>query len=112
MTVPEQKPEDTVATQSVHTTGDAAEKTAAKPIDTAAPDNDGKDQSVSLWMNLTIYIGTLFFPVIGIAMGFTYYRKNDAEKKRAGRNWLIMGVIVLLINIVLVSTLKRPEAGL
>lgn len=61
---------------------------------------------VSAGINMAIIIGTILFPVIGIAMGFTYIRKNDPAAKKAGRNWLIIGVLMLIIHIVLVSTMK------
>lgn len=88
-------------------TGEPSE-TAAKPAIANTPD---KKPSVSLWINLTIYISSVFFPIIGIAMGFTYMRKEDPEMRKAGRNWLILGVFVLLIYIALVSTIKKAETG-
>ena len=61
---------------------------------------------VSAGVNLAIIIGTILFPLIGIAMGFTYLRKDDPAAKKAGRNWLILGVLMFIVNIVLVSTMK------
>ena len=62
--------------------------------------------AVSAGINLAIIIGTILFPLIGIAMGFTYIRKDDPAAKKAGRNWLILGVLMFIANIVLVSTMK------
>ena len=62
--------------------------------------------AVSAGINLAIIVGTILFPLIGIAMGFTYFRKDDPAAKKAGRNWLILGVLMFIVNIVLVSTMK------
>ncbi|MDE2387572.1 MAG: hypothetical protein KGN35_00565 [Betaproteobacteria bacterium] len=62
--------------------------------------------AVSAGVNLAVIIGTILFPLIGIAMGFTYFRKDDPAAKKAGRNWLILGVLMFAVNIVLVSTMK------
>ncbi|MBS0298679.1 MAG: hypothetical protein HRU78_08215 [Gammaproteobacteria bacterium] len=62
--------------------------------------------AVSAGVNLAIIIGTILFPVIGIAMGFTYFRKDNPVAKKAGRNWLILGVLMFIVNIALVSTMK------
>lgn len=62
--------------------------------------------AVSAGVNLAVIIGTILFPVIGIAMGFTYFRKDSPAAKKAGRNWLILGVLMFIVNIVLVSTMK------
>lgn len=105
------KTENKAETPIENTTGNAASEestaTTEKPTPTAE-----KSPVVSLWVNLSIYISTIFFPLIGIAMGFVYLRDENPEKKRVGRNWLILGVVILLINIALVSMIKRPEAGL
>jgi hypothetical protein len=61
---------------------------------------------VSAGVNLAIIIGTILFPVIGIAMGFTYYRKDNLAAKKAGRNWLILGVLMFIVNMALVNTMK------
>jgi hypothetical protein len=86
-----------------------AENIIEKPEST---DTAIKKPSVPLWVNLTIYISTIFFPIIGIVMGFTYLRKEDPEMKRSGRNWLVLGVVILLLNIFVVSMIKRPDTGL
>lgn len=62
--------------------------------------------AISTGVNLAIIIGTILFPLIGIAMGFTYFRKDDPVATKAGRNWLILGVLMFIVNIALVSTMK------
>lgn len=62
--------------------------------------------AVPAGVNLAVIIGTILFPLIGIAMGFTYFRKDDPAAKKAGRNWLILGVLMFAVNIVLVNTMK------
>lgn len=113
MSTPDNKPENKAETQTENAAGNAAGEESTEVTIKPAPDQTAEKTpgGVSLWINLTIYIGTIFFPLIGIAMGFTYLRKEDPEKKRAGRNWLILGVVILLINIALVSIMKRPDAG-
>ncbi len=61
---------------------------------------------VSAGVNIAIIIGTILFPVIGIAMGYTYLRKDHPEAQKAGKNWLILGAVMLLVNIFMVSFLK------
>lgn len=61
---------------------------------------------VSGRQNIAIIIGTILFPVIGIAMGYTFYRKDNPAAKKAGRNWLILGILMFIINISFVSTMK------
>ncbi|WP_292913475.1 hypothetical protein [Nitrosomonas sp.] len=65
-----------------------------------------KKPAVSPGVNLAIIIGTILFPVIGIAMGFTYFRKDDPAAKKTGINWLLLGVLMFIVHIVLVSTMK------
>ena len=55
---------------------------------------------------MAIIVGTIIFPIIGIAMGYTYYRKYHPDAKKAGKNWLILGTIILLFNILLVNSMK------
>jgi len=62
--------------------------------------------AVSAGVNLAVIIGTILFPVIGVAMGFTYFRKDDPAAKKAGINWLLLGVLMFIVHIVLVSTMK------
>ena len=61
---------------------------------------------VSSGQNIAIIIGTILFPVIGIAMGYTFYRKDNPAAKKAGRNWLILGILMFIVNISVVSTMK------
>lgn len=60
---------------------------------------------VSTGLNIAIIIGTIIFPVIGVAMGYTYFKKDHPDAKKAGRNWLILGFIMFLVNILLVNLL-------
>ena len=68
--------------------------------------SDNEKPVVSSGQNIAIIIGTILFPVIGIAMGYTFYRKDNPAAKKAGRNWLILGILMFIINISLVSTMK------
>jgi len=68
---------------------------------------DTNVKRVSAGVNIGIIIGTIFFPVIGVAMGYTYLKKDHPEERKAGRNWLILGVVMFIVNIVLISVLKR-----
>ena len=61
---------------------------------------------VSGGQNIAIIIGTILFPVIGIAMGYTFYRKDNPVAKKAGRNWLLLGILMFIVNISVVSTMK------
>lgn len=67
---------------------------------------DSEKPVVSTGLNLTIIIGTIILPIIGIAMGYTYFRKDHPDAKKAGRNWLILGIIMFLANILLVNSMK------
>jgi len=58
---------------------------------------------VSSALNLIIISGSLFFPIVGIIMGFTYLRKTDPAAQKVGKTWLTFGMVFLLIQIVLVS---------
>lgn len=61
---------------------------------------------VSLGLNIAIIVVTLVFPIVGIAMGYTYFRKDHPEAKKAGKNWLILGFATLLVNIILINLVK------
>ncbi len=61
---------------------------------------------VSKGVNIAIIIGTVLFPVIGIAMGYTYLRKDHPDAQKAGKNWLILGAVMFIVNIFMVSFLK------
>jgi hypothetical protein len=68
--------------------------------------SDNEKPVVSSGQNIAIIIGTILFPVIGIAMGYTFYRKDNPAAKKAGRNWLILGILMFIISISLVSAMK------
>lgn len=61
---------------------------------------------VSTVQNIAIILGTIIFPVVGVAMGYTYLKKDHPDAKKAGRNWLILGVVMILVNILLVNSIK------
>jgi uncharacterized membrane protein YvbJ len=68
--------------------------------------SDREKPVVSTGVNIAIIIGTIFFPVIGVAMGYTYMRKDHPEAKKAGKNWLILGLAMFLVNILLINSMK------
>ena len=69
--------------------------------------SDNEKPVVSSGQNIAIIIGTILFPVIGIAMGYTFYRKDNPAAKKAGRNWLILGILMFIISVSLVSAKKK-----
>ncbi len=73
---------------------------------------DSEKPRVPIGSNIAIIVATLVFPIIGIVMGFTFYRKDHPDQKKAGRNWLILGIVVLLINILLIIVLKGQQQNL
>ena len=68
--------------------------------------SDNEKPVVSSGQNIAIIIGTILFPVIGVAMGYTFYKKDNPAAKKAGRTWLILGIIMFIVNISVVSTMK------
>jgi hypothetical protein len=68
--------------------------------------SDTEKPVVSTGLNIGIIIGTIIFPVIGIAMGYTYFRKDHPDAKKAGKNWLILGLVMILVNILLINLRK------
>ncbi len=66
---------------------------------------DGKSV-VSGVLNLVIIAASLFFPIIGIIMGFTYLRKIDPAARKAGKTWLIFGVAFLLVQVVVLFSMR------
>lgn len=82
------------------TVNDSSSGKSSDPFDT-------KVKRVSSGVNIGIIIGTIFFPVIGVAMGYTYLKKDHPEERKAGKNWLILGVVMFIVNILLISVLKR-----
>ncbi len=63
------------------------------------------NSGVSNGLYISILIATVIFPIIGIIMGFTYMRKDHPSAKKAGKNWLIIGAIMILFNIIMISYL-------
>ncbi|SEG09813.1 hypothetical protein [Nitrosomonas ureae] len=62
--------------------------------------------AVSVGLNIAIIVGTIIFPIVGIAMGYAYYRRDHPDMKTAGKNWLILGIIIFLVNILLVYVMR------
>ncbi|WP_293008445.1 hypothetical protein [Nitrosomonas sp.] len=62
--------------------------------------------AVSAGLNIVIIVGTIIFPIVGIATGYTYYRKDHPDMKTAGKRWLMLGIIIFLVNILLVSIMR------
>lgn len=58
---------------------------------------------VSNGLYIGVMIATIIFPIIGVIMGFTYMRKDHPSAKKAGKNWLIVGAVMILFNIILLS---------
>ncbi len=58
---------------------------------------------VSRGLNIAIIIFTMILPIIGVIMGFTYLRKEHPEARKAGKNWLILGGIMIVVNILLIK---------
>ncbi|MBA3756861.1 MAG: zinc ribbon domain-containing protein [Nitrosomonas sp.] len=68
--------------------------------------NANEKPVVSMGLNIAIILGTIIFPVVGVAMGYTYFKKSHPDAKKAGRNWLILGLVMILVNILLVNSIK------
>jgi len=68
--------------------------------------SDNEKPVISSGQNIAIIIGTILFPVIGVAMGYTFYKKDNPAAKKAGRNWLILGILMFIVNILIVSIMK------
>lgn len=62
-----------------------------------------KKIGVSNGLYIGVMIATVIFPIIGVIMGFTYMRKDHPSAQKAGRNWLIVGAVMILFNIILLS---------
>ena len=62
--------------------------------------------AVPTGLNIAVIVGTIIFPIIGIAMGYTYMRKDHPDAKKVGRNWLMLGVIMFVTTIILVNLSK------
>ncbi|SFK28435.1 hypothetical protein SAMN05216302_100391 [Nitrosomonas aestuarii] len=61
------------------------------------PDKAKEKPVVSSGMYITIIVLSIFVPPIGIAMGFTYLRKIHPDAKKAGKVWLIWGILTFTI---------------
>ena len=68
--------------------------------------SDNEKPVVSSGQNIAIIIGTILFPVIGVAMGYTFYKKDNSAAKKAGKNWLILGILMFIVNMLIVSIMK------
>ncbi len=67
------------------------------------PDKGGNEKAVvSAGLNIAILLGTLIFPIVGIAMGFAYMRKPQFEARKAGKIWLIFGIVMMIINFIII----------
>lgn len=95
---PESEQTDQIKTR-IHDDSKEIEKELNNSLDREKP-------VVSIGLNIAVIVGTIIFPIIGIAMGYTYYRKDHPDAKRAGKNWLILGIIIFLANILLVNSMK------
>ncbi|WP_297324401.1 hypothetical protein [Nitrosomonas sp.] len=69
--------------------------------------SDKEKPVVSMGVNIAIIIGTIIFPVVGVAMGYTYLKKDHPDARKAGRNWLVLGLIVFLVEILLINLMKK-----
>lgn len=64
-----------------------------------------KKSGVSNGLYIGVMIATVIFPIIGVIMGFTYMRKDHPSAKKAGKNWLVVGAVMILFNIILLSVI-------
>ena len=77
------------------------------------PDNyENKDKPiVSTVLNIGVIIGTILFPLVGLLMGFAYYRKDHPDAKKAGKIWMILGGIMLALHIFLLMSVRQSGTG-
>jgi len=61
---------------------------------------------VSGLMNAIVIIATLIIPLIGFAMGYTYMRKNHPDAKKAGKTWMILGIVMFLLHTLFIGMMK------
>lgn len=66
-------------------------------------DSEKEKPVVSSGFNIAIIIGTVFLPIIGVIVGFTYMRKDHPEAKKAGKTWLMLGAIMIVLNIIMLN---------
>lgn len=71
------------------------------PMRTIAPEPTSVQAStrpsVSKELKLGIAVATVVFPIVGIVMGIIYMVDSDPAKKSAGRLWLSVAGIMILI---------------
>ncbi len=77
------------------------------------PDNyENKDKPiVSTVLNIGVIIGTILFPLVGLLMGFAYYRKDHPDAKKAGKIWMILGGIMIALNIFFLISMRQTGTG-
>ena len=57
-----------------------------KPTEEKADNSlENEKTRVSTGQNIAIIFGTIIFPVIGIAMGYTYYKQDSSNAKKNGK---------------------------
>ena len=81
---------------------DTVKVNAREPVHSS----DKEKPVVSVGLNIAIIAGTIIFPVVGVAMGYTYFKKDHPDAKKAGRNWVILGLVMFLVNILFISSMK------
>jgi uncharacterized membrane protein YvbJ len=70
----------------------AAIRSEQSPVIAAARGGD-----VSSGMNVGIIAASIFVPLVGIIMGIIYMRDANPSKQKAGKVWLIVGIVALII---------------
>ena len=81
---------------------------------TVRPPNhfENKDTPVvSTTLNIGVIIGTIIFPLVGLLMGFSYYRKDHPDAKKAGKIWMILGGIMVALNIYFLMSMRQSGTG-
>lgn len=63
----------------------------------------GDKNAVTNGLYIGVMIATVIFPIIGVIMGFTYMRKDHPTAKKAGKSWLVVGSIMILVNIIVIN---------
>lgn len=67
-------------------------------------DKAGDTPVVSPALNIFVMLSSVFLPIIGIAMGFAYLRKQHPEAKKIGKTWAIVGGVFFLIHGLMIMT--------
>ncbi len=98
-----QQKNDGQTTQNETAATDTVKVSEIKP----AHSSNEEKPVVSIGLNIAIIVGTIIFPVIGVAMGYTYFRKDHPDAKKAGRNWFVLGLTVFLVQILLINLMKK-----